>query len=447
MLYAESEPTVNERKRPMIQTNGDHSVLGWIDFSSEHREKVKTVIDLLHVSDVVDELGVGTIRDCFSDTLFPGISTIQTRAKYFVTLPRLLREYQAHQPHFRRKHPLTDWLNDQENKCMKCLYTNHRTDPQKGIIGVDFAESPGEVQRKPSSVYWNGLRVFGLVKTKRSHAEFLRKFANPDAPLLDLIKGDDDTKGDDQDAIDVTSPVVAPPTEDKEWKERLTLHLSLEEATFLAGQITTKVPSSLLGQMLMDSEIRKEFVELAPNWQFHEFCDEASFIADLDEPLRTAVYDARDFWQLLQGAHIRYNVLLQAKHGTKPRRKEFEERWDEWCETLNSFRWDRWNTNRLWELAVKHHRQVKHYTRQFVRCWIEELQAGSHDLEQLDALVTQQERLNKGPRSRLKPNAEGAISEWIGIDSIDYRYSQTRTIIRDIHIGLTRQQEEPDAGL
>ena len=55
----------------MIRADGDYSVLGWIDFSSEHREKVKTIIDLLAIPGVVDELGVGTIRDCFSDTLFP----------------------------------------------------------------------------------------------------------------------------------------------------------------------------------------------------------------------------------------------------------------------------------------------------------------------------------------------------------------------------------------
>lgn len=431
----------------MLRTSGEYSVLGWIDFSSEHREKVKTVIDLLHISDVVDELGIGTIRDCFSDTLFPGISTIQTRAKYFVTLPRLLREYQALPPHYRRKRPLADWLNDQENQCMKYLYTNHRTDPQKGIIGVDFAEKPGEVQRKPSSVYWNGLRLFGLVKTRLSLAEFLRKFANPDAPLLDLIQGTDDTKGDDRDAFDVTSPVVAPPTKDEQWKEHLTLHLGFEEATFLAGQITTRVPSSLLGQILMDSGMRKEFVELSHDWQFHEFCDQATFIADLDEPLRTAVYDARDFWRLLEGAHIRYNVLLQARHGTRQRREEFEGLWEEWREDMESFPWGRWSTSRVWELAIRHHRQVKHHTRQFVSRWIEELQAGGSNLDQLNALVTQQERLNKGARSRLKPNAEGAVSEWIGIASLDYRYPQARTIIRDIHIGLTRQQEEPDVGL
>jgi hypothetical protein len=158
---------------------------------------------------------------------------------------------------------------------MKFLYTNHLDDPQNGIIGVDFAEKPGEVQRKPSSVYWNGLRLFGLVKTKRSLAEFLRRFANPDVPLHDLIEGSDDTKGDDPDAVGDTCPVVAPPTTDEHWKEHLTLHLSFEEATFLARQIETRVPASLLGQILMDNRIRKEFVELSGNWQFHDFATSA----------------------------------------------------------------------------------------------------------------------------------------------------------------------------
>jgi hypothetical protein len=421
-------------------------VLGWIDFSSEHREKVKTVIDLLAVPGVVDELGIGTIRDCFSDTLFPGISTIQTRAKYFVTLPRLLREYQSLPALTRRKWPLADWLNDQENQCMKHLAANHRNDHQTGIIGVEFADKPGEVQRKPSSVYWNGLRLFGLVKTKLSLAEFLRKFANPDAPLLDLLEGSDDTKGDDRDDIGETSPIVTPPTTDEQWKERLKLHLSLDEATFLARQIEARVPGSLLGQILMDDGRRKQFVERSPNWEFRGLCDEAQFVAELEASLRTVVYDARDFWRLFEGAHIRYNVLLQARHGTNRLRAEFEEDWKGWCEDMNLFPWERWDTNRLWALAIRHRRQVKPYTRQFVIDWINEIRTGSGDLGRLDELVVQQERLNKGPRSRLKPSAEGAVSEWIGIASLDYRYFQARRMISDIHIGLTHR-EEPDVGL
>ena len=63
----------------MIHIHGHTSAIGWVDFSSEHREKVKSVIDLLSTPGVIDELGIGVIRDSFSDSLFPGISTIQTR--------------------------------------------------------------------------------------------------------------------------------------------------------------------------------------------------------------------------------------------------------------------------------------------------------------------------------------------------------------------------------
>jgi len=67
--------------------------VGWIDFSSEHRDKVRTVLTLLGQRGVVDELGIGMIRDSFADRLFPGISTIQTRAKYFTLTALLIDEY------------------------------------------------------------------------------------------------------------------------------------------------------------------------------------------------------------------------------------------------------------------------------------------------------------------------------------------------------------------
>ena len=35
----------------------------------------------------LDELGFGPIRDAFSDHFFPGISTIQTRARYLLFVP------------------------------------------------------------------------------------------------------------------------------------------------------------------------------------------------------------------------------------------------------------------------------------------------------------------------------------------------------------------------
>lgn len=67
--------------------------LGWIDFSKEDRQKAFDVINLLSEQGAVDELGIGVIRDAFANYFFPGTSTIQTRAKYFLIVPYMLIDY------------------------------------------------------------------------------------------------------------------------------------------------------------------------------------------------------------------------------------------------------------------------------------------------------------------------------------------------------------------
>ena len=58
--------------------------IGWLDFSNKDREKVLSVLKLLSVPGTLDELGIGIIRDGFANKLFPGTSTIQTRAIFFI---------------------------------------------------------------------------------------------------------------------------------------------------------------------------------------------------------------------------------------------------------------------------------------------------------------------------------------------------------------------------
>jgi hypothetical protein len=45
------------------------------------------VVDLFREHDTRDELGIGSVRDAFADMLFPGTSTIMTRARYFLLVP------------------------------------------------------------------------------------------------------------------------------------------------------------------------------------------------------------------------------------------------------------------------------------------------------------------------------------------------------------------------
>ncbi|MCX7420945.1 MAG: DUF6361 family protein [Planctomycetia bacterium] len=428
----------------MIHQTRIASAIGWVDFSSEHREKVKSVIDLLSTPGVIDELGIGVIRDSFSDSLFPGISTIQTRAKYFLIVPRIFKDFEKLPAHKRRRRKLTDFLNEQENQCMEAMVASHHDDRQDGIIGESFADKQGEVQRKPSSVYWTGIRQFGLIQTNLSLQAFCRKFANPDQPLQDLVQGSDKTKGDDPDAAEQANETINGPSCEDDWIDNLTVYLTHEEASFLSRQIEARVPLSLLGQILLDSEVRQKFLALPNEWNFTMLAHEAPFLGQFSGELQRIIAAARDFWQLMDGAHIRYNCLLQDRHGTSGLREEFEAKWNEWKENLSSFSWERWNTESLWKLTKHHHRRVREHTIQFVESWIDGIHNNATP-QSLDELVTRQERFNKKARARLHPAAEESIGKWVGIDDLNYRLNVARTIIRDIDTGLTASEDD-DAG-
>ena len=63
------------------------SAFFWLDYSERERRKMLDVVDLFREHDTRDELGIGSVRDAFADMLFPGTSTIMTRARYFLLVP------------------------------------------------------------------------------------------------------------------------------------------------------------------------------------------------------------------------------------------------------------------------------------------------------------------------------------------------------------------------
>src|SRR5436190_23477307 len=67
------------------------SSLSWIDFDEAERERNRRILALFNEKDSRDELGLGAIRDSIADHLFPGTSTIQTRLRYMLFVPWILR--------------------------------------------------------------------------------------------------------------------------------------------------------------------------------------------------------------------------------------------------------------------------------------------------------------------------------------------------------------------
>jgi hypothetical protein len=149
------------------------SKIGWIDFSLDDRNKVSNVLSLVSEEGTLDELGIGQIRDAYSDALFLGISTIQTRAKYFITIPRIIRDFQA-LPLSKQKNGLQDYLKNVENDVARLLVGVHGEDVDSGgIIGRTRIDSGG-VDRRPSVIYWNGLRTFEIIKTNMAICDQLK---------------------------------------------------------------------------------------------------------------------------------------------------------------------------------------------------------------------------------------------------------------------------------
>ena len=419
------------------------SSIGWIDFSSEHREKVRTVIDLLSAPGVVDELGIGVVRDSFADSMFPGISTIQTRAKYFTLTAHLVRRYQLSERPKRNPRTLERYLEDEEKNCRIRLVNRHcDVRLNLGIIGGSFGiRSDRDVVRRPSSVYWNGLRLFGFISPSNlSLAEFSRRLSDERKQLRALLEETKQERGDDQDAEDYNIRLrVHTPEVGSDYWEQLSIDLTHEEAVFLRDQITRCQRDSLIGQILKHDTWMDQVLALSETASFDEF-SELPFIAGLkSQELQSTVQHARDFWRIMEGAHIRYNCLLQAAgFGTNALKSDFDTRWEAWREKIAHFP-PHWDTTFMWAIVQRHGSQPKPHTRNFINQWIEEARQGAENLSRCDELVSHQERLNKGNRARLRPGNQDAVNSWMGLIKVEYRLPQVMRIIRDIREGEQRE--------
>ena len=63
------------------------SLIAWLDASSEDQRRMREIVNLFSERESRDELGIGQVRDALSDSLWPGTSTLFTRARYFLFIP------------------------------------------------------------------------------------------------------------------------------------------------------------------------------------------------------------------------------------------------------------------------------------------------------------------------------------------------------------------------
>jgi len=402
--------------------------LGWVDFSSADREQVSKILAMLKEKGTLDELGIGQIRDAFADLLFPGFSTIQTRAKYLITVPRILRDYHHLTKAEKRRITLTDYLKEKENEVAKLLVEKHGSE-EEGIIGSTRIEDGG-VSRRPSSVYWNAYRQFGIIKTDASLGEFCREYEKEDHYEHMRVEHEDGMDDEKHKTVKVKIPSYDPL-----WLDTLSMQLTHEEADFLyqyilqSYRIADSLPAQLLKHNFLDKALEEEYSSLEALTAL------LSNTNSISEMSQNTLKLANEFSLAMEGPHIRYNIILAQKHNFEESVAKYTEEFIEWKKEVMSRNlfYDHVEDAWLRVAGREHPRAFKTMTIRFVKSWCELMRENASD-DILDELVQRQAINNKKERSLLRKKV---VNEgWVGIRRLDYRWLYVRKILKDIQKGI-----------
>lgn len=380
--------------------------VGWIDFSSKDREKAMAVIDLMKENRAVDELGIGVVRDRLADILFPGTSTIQTRAKYFFIVPWCMIEAEKN---FKNKVDYLKRLNNIETDVIKALIKNEPSNTT-GIIGKD---SIGTLKRKPSEIYWNGLRTYNIMPFNISRNQYISS--------IKTNKNHDVEEGDDKDSYYLDNDEIRWNITKfrKNWKENLTLSLTKEESEFLKEKITRYYPNSLYSYIINNKDISLEDEDIY----------DLTFKNTLPEVVRSDLDLALNFGKVIHGAHIRYNIILRQKNSVEI--EDYEDYWNQWCNEMSQFNWDKFNIDRIYEFV-----QTTKGTKEFIEGWFKAIrELDNINLGQLDKMIEAREYSLKGQRAKLKNYGNVDVSKWVGLGMLEYRWRNVKTLVKDIKDG------------
>mgnify|MGYP001179598168 CR=1 FL=1 len=403
--------------------------VGWIDFSPDHRDRIAAVLSMLKPEGMVDELGIGSVRDAFANQMFPGISTIQTRAKYFFLVPYLLYEYQRLPLAQQRRINPEKYLEMQEYEVMWKLADSYDHKEGTGVIGITKYK-PEKIMRRPSAIYWNGLAVFGLIRHRGLGVNtFLRSRAEKADSLVSEAFQGDDAPRDDIDA-DYTNIFELGIPYDGKWLESLTLDLTLIEATLMADRIRVAGKNLLLGDLMINKNRFKEFKKSKSFSDFAQFAESQDLLSSSVKP---TVVLAHDFSLLMLGAHYAYNSILQTmKYASDP----FADDWSEWIKSLRHRMLSFKSFDPETVLAMTP--TLRTPTRKFLLQWWDFVTAPPQSIRARDELIGAQELAAKGLKARIRQNKLDDVAEgqWIGLGHLDYRMPQVKTIIQDVYTGL-----------
>lgn len=271
------------------------STISWLDYSESERRKMLDVISLFHQQEARDELGLGTVRDAFADMFFPGTSTIQRRARYFLFVPWIYLDLERRQVDSNK---IARKAKEQEYDLIDTLLDSG--EKGNGVIGE---EARRNLQRLPSNIYWSGLQQWGILRFQGSQAQYHKWFDIRKQGGKSRRDVDEDPESELRGMADNWHPSI-PPMPAGFPKNKVPFKLKKSEAQFLKDQISRHCRESLLTFLVQNSRSIIGGVPFA--WEHPQYIE-------FPQSIREKLEHARNFSEIMHGAALLYNLMLAEK--------------------------------------------------------------------------------------------------------------------------------------
>lgn len=398
------------------------STFTWLDYSEQERRRALDVISLFKLQDTRDELGLASIRDAFAERFFPGTTTIQTRARYFLFVPWLCRELE-------KRHVASTHAPQRLRRLEEALIPHLMN--SKDVDGLIGREAGKTVQRMPSSIYWAGLRRWNILIFEGSLAQYFRS----------LDRFYDSSKGH-RSMLDANAEIRPEP---RNWHPHLpsppegfpedaSLMLDSREAAYLRERILNTCPGTLLAYLADRGE----------RWEWTNFVWFHDLAAEFPNGISHGLAHARLFSEVMHGAARLYNVMLAEAQGREDLTEKHQAAFGVWAEERQAQvqRLVSWDLRDFWTLVSAAGARVTAPTRTFVTDWIERVRGSRHPRHMLASRDTRElirrreERLKKG-RARLSNRRH--LELWkgdSGTSQLDFRWTVSQRLLLDIIEGL-----------
>jgi len=412
------------------------SRFAWIDVDEASRRTMLDFIDQFRDQGTLDEIGIGTIRDAFADYFFPGTTTVQTRARYFLFVPWIYQQLE------RKGTSSADMARKLRAAELGLLEAMRDAGVGEGerLIGT---HSGAALKRWPSSIYWAGLGRWGIRRFPGSQERyhrwldtFYRRRRHASEEIERELDGEYAANWD---------PDPHFPEIPDGFPDGMTMNLRRQDAEYLVHRIRISCPGSLLASLLGDaSALTAKAIWLLPN------------LAELSGELQEQIRHARWFAQVMHGASLLYYWSAACLGRQTERGERAEALLDKWTSLLEEDWGDvlAWSAARkqLWESPAFREVRIPERTRRFVEVWIDHMVArgpvvGIWKSETALRLIKDRERETKGEgRARLWNRQQ--LERWDPFDApvlLEYRRGIASSILSDIHNGLDAESENETA--